>query len=191
MNQVEISIVPEEPILEKLLAVAKGFDTFCILNSNDFYNSIAKHAAPLYHDFDIVAAFGALKVCKPETSEQNDFFELLHQFHQVENSPLFGYFSYDLKNQIEKLNSDNQDNIGLPVAYFFIPEYIIWIKENKAVIQSFTELLPMDFYQNLMRQEWEHKQAEHHSNSELCSRFSKDSGFGSVFWARKFWFITL
>lgn len=38
---------------------------------------------------------------------------------------LFGYFSYDLKNQLEDLDSRNADGIGFPDLYFFQPQKII------------------------------------------------------------------
>lgn len=38
---------------------------------------------------------------------------------------LFGYFSYDLKNQLEDLDSHNVDGIGFPDLYFFQPQKII------------------------------------------------------------------
>lgn len=44
---------------------------------------------------------------------------------------LFGYFSYDLKNKIENLSSNNFDGLHFPEIYFFRPEKVITLKEGK------------------------------------------------------------
>lgn len=45
---------------------------------------------------------------------------------------LFGYLGYDLKNELHRLTSSNQDHLGFPDLYFFEPEYLIEIIDNKA-----------------------------------------------------------
>lgn len=43
---------------------------------------------------------------------------------------LFGFFGYDLKNEVERLSSDHFDGIGLPDMGFFQPETVVGIKEK-------------------------------------------------------------
>lgn len=42
----------------------------------------------------------------------------------------FGFLSYDLKNEVEDLKSENSDRIGFPLAGFFIPRYVVEWDEN-------------------------------------------------------------
>jgi len=47
---------------------------------------------------------------------------------------MFGHFGYDLKNEIENLVSENEDNINFPDLFFFIPEIIIELSNDKINI---------------------------------------------------------
>ncbi|RLD25217.1 MAG: hypothetical protein DRI54_05290, partial [Bacteroidetes bacterium] len=62
-------------------------------------------------------------------------FDKLKQFYDQHKEWLFGYLSYDLKNSIESLKSENQDLHCFPVMHFFQPKVIIESSEN------FTNLL--------------------------------------------------
>ena len=61
-----------------------------------------------------------------EPSDANNF-KLLEQFHQKSEDFLFGYFGYDLKNEIEQLTSNNLDNLNFPNIFFFRPVYVLEI----------------------------------------------------------------
>ena len=61
-------------------------------------------------------------------------FEELKNFATKNNGWLFGHLGYDLKNEIEKLQSDNIDNIGFDDMHFFVPEIVIQLKEKEAII---------------------------------------------------------
>lgn len=49
---------------------------------------------------------------------------------------LFGYLGYDLKNELEKLKSENDSAINWDPMNFFIPECIISFGENQLTIQA-------------------------------------------------------
>lgn len=95
------------------------FDTAAFLNSNDYdhdrYSSqrkiIALGAATCYH------------------GSQEPVFDALKDFSNQVNDWLFGFFSYELKNQTERLISKNPDFIGMPTAHFFRP-VVVMISEN-------------------------------------------------------------
>jgi len=60
---------------------------------------------------------------------------------------VFGYFGYDLKNQIEELESNNEDRVQFPESYFFVPETLIKISKSKE-----WEIVYGDFNENEIRQ---------------------------------------
>jgi para-aminobenzoate synthetase component 1 len=57
-------------------------------------------------------------------------FEKLKKFYDQNKEWLFGYFSYDLKNSVESLDSQNNDLHQFPVLHFFQPEVIIESTDN-------------------------------------------------------------
>lgn len=58
----------------------------------------------------------------------------MKNLHQ--NEWLFGYLGYDLKNELEKLESRNADYVGFPDASLFQPEHIIHFEKNGVTVES-------------------------------------------------------
>ncbi len=54
----------------------------------------------------------------------------LEQFHSFHKDWLLGFLTYDLKNELEKLESKHDDEIELPQFYFFIPRYLVILKDG-------------------------------------------------------------
>lgn len=150
VNSQEFTIQKESNFFDKLLDFTSGYETFCVLTSNDFYKGKDLSEKPYYHDFDAVAAIGAKDILKHSEENSKDFFKDLVLFHSQINDHLFGYFGYDLKNEIEKLQSNHPDLINLPNGYFFQPEIIVWIKGNTISIQSNTEESPEDIFNRVL-----------------------------------------
>lgn len=68
----------------------------------------------------------------------------LRKFIGEQDTLLCGYLGYDLKNQIEKLHSQNQDHINFPLLHFFQPELYIFFNIEYITIY-FPEYLTQDF----------------------------------------------
>jgi para-aminobenzoate synthetase component 1 len=72
------------------------------------------------------------------TSIKTDFekaFEDLHQYQSQANDWIFGYLSYDLKNDIEDLKSTNYDGLDFPDLFFYQPKKVFLLKGNQLEIQ--------------------------------------------------------
>lgn len=85
-----------------------------------------------YSSFDCMMAVDAF------TSLKTDFhnaFEDLKQYQQTTKDWLFGYLSYDLKNDTEPLKSSNFDGLHFPDLFFFQPKKIFLLKGNQLEIQ--------------------------------------------------------
>ncbi len=63
---------------------------------------------------------------------------------------LYGYFSYDLKNQIEQLSSENIENINWDLCGFFIPDCIINFSDDILEIESEEAEYYKSIIQNLL-----------------------------------------
>ncbi len=82
-----------------------------------------------YSSFDGMLAVDALTSIVTDT--QNAF-EDLRTYQSNTKDWIFGYLSYDLKNDTERLTSGNVDGLNFPELYFFQPKKMIRI-EGQAV----------------------------------------------------------
>src|SRR3954467_8986531 len=105
----------------KALPRANHFKTVCLLDSNSYPHKD-------YKSKDWVLAIDAVNEMH---GSSDNAFEDLKQFRKKVQATIFGFFSYDLKNQIEKLSSNNYDGIKFPDMYFFQPRYLFEITGDK------------------------------------------------------------
>ena len=114
-----------------LLSKSKKVDYISILDSN---TQTTHSSLPTdYINYDLIAGVDALEVLEVNM----DAFNSLKAFHLQYQDWLFGYFSYDLKNEVEQLNSKNHDGIRADSLSFFIPKYVLLLKGNELVIQTY------------------------------------------------------
>ncbi len=106
--------------LSKALQFANQYETFCYLNPNSYENG-----------FNHTLAIKAKR--KLESNDPNSF-ESLKKFQKKSLLPVFGYFAFDLKNQVELLSSENSNQTGFPLISFFEPEVLIHIDTTNEVI---------------------------------------------------------
>ena len=78
-------------------------------------------------------AIGEKKGFSVKLNQDLDF-KKLDQFIELENEWKFGFLTYDLKNNIENLSSNNSDALELPLLYFFIPETLLKYKNGKFTL---------------------------------------------------------
>ena len=113
-----------EHFKQQLLSWSQQFREVIFLDSNSYPQE--------YSSFDCVLAVDAF------TSLKTDFhnaFEDLKQYQQTTKDWLFGYLTYDLKNDIEPLKSSNFDGLDFPDLFFFQPKKIFLLKGNQLEIQ--------------------------------------------------------
>ncbi|MFW0736899.1 anthranilate synthase component I family protein [Flavobacterium sp. T12S277] len=118
------NISDPEHFKQQLLSWSQQFREVVFLDSNSYPQE--------YSSFDFVLAADAF------TSLKTDFhnaFEDLKQYQQTTKDWLFGYLSYDLKNDVEKLTSSNFDGLDFPDLFFFQPKKIFTVRGNQLEIQ--------------------------------------------------------
>ncbi|MFW5708239.1 MAG: chorismate-binding protein, partial [Bacteroidota bacterium] len=124
-----ISLTPQ--VVDKFLHwAASGNSHVCYLTSSD-------HKNDAYSGFDAILAVGAHDHICPNPSQ--DAFEKLKEFTHVWQDWIFGFFSYDLKNQLENLHSNNVDGIKMPMMHFFVPKLVFIFKNNTVEIGFATD----------------------------------------------------
>lgn len=81
---------------------------------------------------------------KTESVKEENAWQALDHFYESNNDWLFGYLSYDLKNQIEDLESSNHSFLTVPDLFFFVPEILIEISADGELIfiKGSSDLIP-------------------------------------------------
>jgi para-aminobenzoate synthetase component 1 len=108
---------------QKALQWAGQYEVCCCFDSNGY--------ADPYSKYDFLLAAGDQSAVKAATGAA---FEALRVFQERKAEWMFGLFSYDLKNELEALPSAKADLLQFPDLYFFVPEYLIAVKNGTVEI---------------------------------------------------------
>ena len=150
------SLKNKDLFVKKIVNFSSDQSHFTLLNSNDSFD-----------DYELIIAYGAESFLQ---SSKNSLKKIDKYIDKV-NDWIFGYLSYDLKNEIENLTDLNKDVFNLPNLYFYQPKVIWLIKDEKAEIYSLNE-------KNL-NEDWDHinsidyKDCTEKSSVDLITRTSK------------------
>jgi para-aminobenzoate synthetase component 1 len=122
-----ISLSQLQLLKQKAAYWANQFDVAMVLDSNE-----CEHALNI-GKFELLIVVGV----KQELTSKTNAFEELKAFKELhKNEWIFGWLTYDLKNQLEKLESANEDNIGFESMYFFVPQKLIAIDSNFEIVNK-------------------------------------------------------
>src|SRR5690606_13743527 len=108
---------------EQLLLWSQQFDEVVWLDSNNYHQN--------YESYDAILAVDAFTSIKTDAYQA---FDDLKSYQTVTNDWIFGYLTYDLKNDLEALNSENYDGLEFPELYFFQPKKLFLIKGDSLEI---------------------------------------------------------
>ncbi|MGZ5243858.1 MAG: anthranilate synthase component I family protein [Bacteroidia bacterium] len=116
----------------KLLSFLQAQPVYALYDSNDFYKDKNLASRPYYHSYDLLCAYGV----KRDIMADNEAFFGKLIYARQSKSWLFGFLGYDLKNEVEDLQSNNYDGTEMPDAYFFEPETVLLLNENQITITT-------------------------------------------------------
>jgi len=120
---------------QQMLNWANRFSICCFMDSH-FYTD-------KYHCYDCLVAVDCHKCFSPSKEPLSH----LNTFYTENDDWIFGHLSYDLKNEIEGLQSLYSNKIGFPDIFFFVPKYVLSLEKNNLTIHS------IDIDPNLIFQE--------------------------------------
>ena len=124
MRKIEIKTVADTELFKnQIFQWSQQFREVVFLDSNSFPD---KHS-----QYDLIVAVDSF------TSLQTDYFNAfdeLKNYQQATKDWLFGYLTYDLKNDIEPLISTNFDGLQFPDLFFFQPKKLFLLKNKKVEI---------------------------------------------------------
>lgn len=81
-----------------------------------------------YSQYDAVLAVDAFTAIQTDASGA---FDKLKEYQETTADWIFGYLSYDLKNDVEDLKSENFDGLHFPELFFFQPKKIFFLKSGE------------------------------------------------------------
>ena len=107
----------------QMLNWANQFNICCFLDNHN-YNIFP-------HTYECLLAVGVEHSLE---ATAGNALQQLERFSDQHNDWLFGHFSYDLKNEIENLQSTQPDRIQFPDLFFFVPKLILRLDKDKLTI---------------------------------------------------------
>lgn len=144
-KEIIISGENHDDFKKKLLVYGSKFKRFAFLDSNNFNINLSKHT---YFEYDFLAGLGSINEI---TGTDIDSFKNLYEFNQNTKDWLFGYLTYDLKNEIENLDSNNIDELAFPALHFFSPEIVIISKDSKISFLYYENQYTEEEISNIIR----------------------------------------
>ena len=109
----------------KVLNWTQQFSTFCFLDNHRY------HIAPT--SMECLLAAGKRRSIQ---TDAGNALQQLQDFRDEKRSWLFGHLGYDLKNEMEELQSSHPDRVGFPDLFFFEPEVVIRLSEQEMIIEA-------------------------------------------------------
>jgi len=110
----------------KMLNWVNRFNIFCLLDNQHY--DLNKPA------FECLLAAGSKAGIEQEAGNA---FDILRNFHAAHAGEwLFGHLGYDLKNEVETLQSDHHDGIGFSDMHFFVPEIVLELNDAEVIIYT-------------------------------------------------------
>lgn len=122
MESISFNINDVPQFKERLLLLTRDYNYATILDSNNYENTP-------YKEYDLLAGFGAKSIIL-----SNRFSEL--EALSKKGCWLFGFLSYDLKNELEHLKSENHDGLDFPDLCFFEPEILVEVQKEEVRISG-------------------------------------------------------
>ncbi|WP_139854488.1 aminodeoxychorismate synthase component I [Aequorivita sinensis] len=119
----KLSFSLTEASKQSFLQWAQQYDEVVWLDSNSY-----KQAHESYQAILAVDAFTAIK------TDAYNAFDKLKEYQTTTLDWIFGYLSYDLKNDVEPLQSNNFDGLHFPDLYFFQPKKLFLFTEENVEV---------------------------------------------------------
>jgi para-aminobenzoate synthetase component 1 len=145
--------LPDAVIFKKQLRAFYKLEKYMVfLESN--------HSNQKYDSYQTLVGVGYLDGI---TCKSSGAFDQLEVFKNKHNDWMFGFLGYDLKNELEGLNSAHKDILEFPDLCFFVPKLVFEISECEVSINAYNITLAN-------AKKLVHDIQNHHSNTDKAVR---------------------
>lgn len=175
-KQIIVELKKPQTFKTNLLGYYKDEKRICLLESNTYRQK--KHSK-----YDFVLATNSICELDIRFGKKSDPFEQMKSFQEEVNDWIFGHFSYDLKNGLEDLNSNNIDIIEAPLLSFFHPAVIYFLSEKRVEVSFLDEYYTeQEIVQKVNEIETLKYRPEQQDNQsvEVSSRIERETYFMNV-----------
>lgn len=150
--------IPNQITTENIKNLSESYNQLVYLNSNS-------------NDNISLLAIGSKAIFEPK---EYKVFEELKSFVDFHKDWVFGYLSYDLKNEVEpSLSSKNKDELKFPIAHFFVPQVVLEISEKNTTLHFYENEEKESFLTVLNQKQSKNNQKQ--QKIEFSQRMSKDN----------------
>lgn len=130
-NSIQYRVNPKSFKNKFLNRLNSGNETFFFLDSSDYEDS-----GIINTKYNFLAGIGELE----RMTVNDSSFESLKKFYAKNRDWIFGYLSYDLKNETENLKSKHVDQLHFPDIFFFVPSVVVKLEGEHIEISSFEDI---------------------------------------------------
>ena len=150
----------------RILRWAQQYEEIVWLDGNNYSQKRETYQAVL-----AVGAFTSLK------TDFHNAFNNLKEYRTTTQDWLFGFLSYDLKNDVEKLQSHNFDGLHFPDLYFFQPKKLFLFFEDYVEIQYLNIVADelKEDWQSISEMVFLQNESKESKAISISNRTSKDS----------------
>ncbi len=164
----------------QILHWSQAFRYSCLLDNN-------KYTQYSHHRFEFLAGLGAVSLFE---SKGQKSISGLKQFVDNHHDFLFGFLSYDLKNEIEpilkkSLNTVNSGHFEFPNCFFYQPKHLVRIEGEKCIISSIAAN-PEAVFDEISQVEIPNFSNRNFSGLQINSRETRESYLDKVERVRQF-----
>lgn len=154
----------------QILHWVQQFGDVVWLDSNNYQQAYSKYDAVLAVD-----SFTSIK------TDYTQAFEQLKEYQNMTGDWIFGYLTYDLKNAVENLISQNHDSLQFPDVYFFQPKKLFLFKGNEVELQ-YLKMVDDEFEDDLLaiRNAQNTKKSKLPNDIKIKLRIHKDAYFEKI-----------
>lgn len=164
--------LPHTELFSGILTWAQQFPVVSYYSSNQYYD---KHKSDYsYNKYEFVFGFNYLDIAENTIVKLSQ----LKKYIRRNEDWLLGYLSYDLKNKFHDLDSRNIDHIGFENLYFFVPDVVVYKKDEAIVLESIKEIDIANFIKEINA--FKKKSIINDKGIEIQSRFSKSEYINTV-----------
>ena len=149
---------------EQFFRYVKSEKNAFYLNSNQ---SAAKDSS-----YQLLVAVGCREMISVNQGNALDQLELFQSQH---NDWMFGWLGYDLKNQLEDLQSRSVDPLAIPDLCFIIPEHVFEISNDEVTVHTFASRESINHLIQLVNQtSLEDSKLFNQQEAEIHSQYSRE-----------------
>lgn len=168
-------LIHPERFADNLTRYIEQLDNGVILRSNSYFQPSEKNSVRSNYDF--LAGIGSISICEPKENKLDSLKSIYSN-----KDWLFGYIGYDIKNDLEDLQSENPDGLGFNDIFFFQPRIVMLDNDDNLIVKYFPNLDSEDSIMELIvKLDNANDIPEFSSNVEIFKRkFSKSEYLKTV-----------